>query len=601
MDIFNILSLVGGLALFLYGMNLLGDCLEKLSGGKLERILERLTSKPIMAVILGAGVTAAIQSSSATTVMVVGFVNSGIMKLRQAVYIIMGANIGTTATSWILSLSGLEGDNFFIRMLKPSSFSPLLAFIGILFLMFSKKEKKHTIGGLLIGFAILMTGMDSMSAAVEPLKDVPGFADLFIMFSNPILGMLLGAVLTAIIQSSSASVGILQALCETGAVTYSSAIPIIMGQNIGTCVTALISAIGAKKNAKRAAFVHLYFNLLGTIVFMIIFYTLNSFIGFSFMGDAANKAGIAVIHTIFNVVATLLLFPFGRMLERLAYLTIRDSVKEKQEKTEEEKMKETFLLLDDRFLDVPGLATTHCRQLTSDMAELSKKAVFTSLDLLFDYDEEKAAQIVELENIVDRYEDELGAYMVKVSSKDLNEADSKTLSILLHSIGDFERISDHAVNIADAAKEVYDKKISFSEAAVAELRIYIKALQDILNIACEAFEKEDMRLAVKVEPIEEVIDSLNIEVKKRHINRLRNGVCTIEMGFVFSDVTTNFERIADHCSNLAVSIVQTKNDAAFESHIYLDQLKEENEVFKEKFEKYKERYALPHFDGEDLQ
>lgn len=596
MNIFNVLNLVGGLALFLYGMNLLGDSLEKLSGGKLESILEKLTAKPIMAVLLGAGVTAAIQSSSATTVMVVGFVNSGIMKLGQAVYIIMGANIGTTATSWILSLSGLQSDNFFVSMLKPTSFSPLLAFIGIIFMMFSKKEKKHTIGGLLIGFAILMTGMDSMSGAVAPLKDVPGFTDLFTMFSNPILGMLLGAILTAIIQSSSASVGILQALCATGAVNFSAAIPIIMGQNIGTCVTALISSIGAKKNAKRAAFVHLYFNIIGTILFMVCFYLLNAFIHFPFMNQAATAAGIAVVHTVFNITATCFLFPFGKMLEKLACATIRD---DKQEEPKQEKSKD-FELLDERFLDVPGLATEHCRELTVRMSELAKESVFQALDLLFSYDEKGAQEVVALENKVDAYEDELSAYMVKLSSKSLNVDDSKTLSILLHSIGDFERISDHAVNICDAAKEISDKNMKFSEAAREELKVYIKALKDIVNISNEAFTKEDILLATKVEPLEEVIDSLNIEVKKRHINRLRNGVCTIEMGFVFSDITTNFERLADHCSNVAISIVQTKNDAAFESHVYLDQLKAENETFKEKFEKYKDRYALPHYDVEDL-
>ena len=596
MDIFSVLNLVGGLALFLYGMNLLGDSLEKLSGGKLESILEKLTAKPIMAVLLGAGVTAAIQSSSATTVMVVGFVNSGIMKLRQAVYIIMGANIGTTATSWILSLSGLESDSLLVSLFKPTTFSPLLAFIGIVFLMFSKKEKNHNIGGLLIGFAILMTGMEGMSNAVSGLKDVPGFTDLFTMFSNPILGMILGAVLTAIIQSSSASVGILQALCATGAVNFSAAIPIIMGQNIGTCVTALISSIGAKKNAKRAAFVHLYFNIIGTILFMIIFYALHAVIHFSFMGHAANAAGIAVVHTVFNVTATLMLFPFGGMLEKFACLTIRDD-KEVSEKNGKSK---DFELLDERFLDVPGLATDHCRQVTAKMSELAREAIFESLDLLFDYREDKAEKIVELEDKVDRYEDELGSYMVKLSSRSLNEDDSKTLSILLHSIGDFERISDHAVNISDAAKEIFEKNMKFSEAAEEEIRVYIKALKDIINLANDAFVKEDIQMALKVEPMEEVIDSLNIEVKKRHINRLRKGVCTIELGFVFSDITTNFERISDHCSNVAVSIVQTKNDAAFESHIYLDQLKAENEVFKEKFEKYKDRYVLPHFDYEDL-
>ncbi len=595
MDIFNLLNLVGGLALFLYGMSLLGDSLEKLSGGKLESILEKLTAKPVMAVLLGAGVTAAIQSSSATTVMVVGFVNSGIMKLKQAVYIIMGANIGTTATSWILSLSGLESDNFFVRFLKPSSFSPLLAFIGIVCLMFSKKEKKHITGSLLIGFAILMTGMDAMSLAVSPLKDIPGFTDLFVIFSNPVLGMILGAVLTAIIQSSSASVGILQALCATGAVTFSSAIPIIMGQNIGTCVTALLSAIGAKKNARRAAFVHLYFNVIGTVLFMVIFYILNAVLQFPFMHEAANTVGIAVIHTTFNVTATLLLFPFGSLLEKLACLTIRDD-KEETHVTAKEK---EFRMLDERFLDVPGLATEHCRDLTVKMSELAKQSVFQAVDLLSGYDKKAENEVIELENRIDRYEDELSVYMVKLSSRNLNEDDSKTVSILLHSIGDFERISDHAVNICDAAKEMYEKDMQFTEAAKEELAVYIRALKDIVNISAEAFVKEDMRLSAKVEPIEEVIDYLNIELKKRHIKRLRKGLCTVEMGFVFSDITTNFERISDHCSNVAISIVQTKNDAAFESHVYLDQIKAENELFKEKFEKYKDRYALPNFSYEE--
>ncbi len=594
MDIFDVLALVGGLALFLYGMNLLGDSLEKLSGGKLESILEKLTAKPIMAVLLGAGVTAAIQSSSATTVMVVGFVNSGIMKLRQAVYIIMGANIGTTATSWILSLSGIDGESFWVQMLEPKNFSPLLAFIGIVFIMFSKREKLHTVAGLLIGFAILMTGMGNMSGAVAGLKDVEGFQNLFLMFSNPILGMLVGAVLTAIIQSSSASVGILQALCDTGAVKFNAALPIIMGQNIGTCVTALLSAIGAKKNAKRAAFVHLYFNLIGTILFMILFYALNAVVGFAFMGDAANKAGIAIIHTTFNVTATLMLFPFGRMLEKLACLTIRDT----QETGEKDELADDFRLLDERFLDVPGLATEHCRELTVKMSEIAKESVLKAMDTIFDYTEEKDAEIVRLENIVDRYEDELGAYMVKLSARSLSEEDSRTISILLHSIGDFERISDHAVNISAAAKEMYEKKVGFSPAAKEEVKVYMRAVEDIMNIACEAFVNQDMSLSAKIEPIEEVIDNLNVEVKKRHIGRLRQGICTIEMGFIFSDLTTNFERISDHCSNVAISIVQTENDAAFETHGYLDHLKAEDGVFKEKLEKYTSRYALPEFNEE---
>ncbi len=600
MDIFNVLNLLGGLALFLFGMKLLGDNLEKLSGGKLESVLEKVTSKPVMAVILGAGVTAAIMSSSVTTVMVVGFVNSGIMKLGQAVYIIMGANVGSTIASWITSLSSLSGGGtMLLKFLKPDVFSSVLAFIGIIFVMFCKSEKKHIVGRLLLGFAILMTGMENMSSSVSGLKDVPGFSDLFLMFSNPVLGMLVGAVLTAAIQSSAASVGILQALCATGGVMFSSVVPIIMGQNIGTCITAMLSAIGAKKNAKRTAVVHLYFNLIGTILFMCIFYALNALIDFAFMDKPATSTGIAIIHTTFNITATVLLFPAARLLEKLACLTVRDKEDEKEEKQKKEFEKE-FELLDDRFLEVPGLATEHCRTLTIKMSELAKEAVGLSVEQLFEYDEKRDKKIVELENLVDYYEDELGAYMVKVSGKSLSKADSRTISILLHSIGDFERISDHAVNISEAAQEKHEKNLEFSEAAVVELKTYAKALHDIVTISFEAFAKEDMRLAAKVEPLEEVIDSLNFELKKRHVNRLRNGICTIEMGFIFSDVTTSFERIADHCSNVGISIVQRKNDAALESHIYIDQIKAADEVFREKFEKYKDRYALPEFEEEKL-
>ena len=453
MDIFGVLTMIGGLALFLYGMNLMGDGLSNASGGRLEKILEKLTSNPIKAVLLGAGVTAVIQSSSATTVMVVGFVNSGIMKLSQAVGIIMGANIGTTITSWILSLSGIESSNIFMKMLKPTSFSPILAIIGVAFLMFSKKDKKKDIGMILVGFAILMTGMDTMSGAVKPLANVPEFTNILLMFSNPILGMAAGAILTAVIQSSSASVGILQALCVTGAVSYSTALPIIMGQNIGTCVTALISGIGASKNARRASLVHLYFNLIGTIVFMIVFYILNAAIGFTFMTEAANGAGIAVIHTVFNVCATLILLPFSGLLEKLACLTIKDDVVE----VVETQADQDFRLLDARFLDTPGLAVEQCREVARNMAELSKEAFFLSMGLFSEYSEEKAERVKFLENEIDRYEDTLGSYLVKLGQKQMSERDNHTVSIILQCLNEFERISDHAVTVMASAKEMNEK------------------------------------------------------------------------------------------------------------------------------------------------
>ena len=468
MSIFNAIALIGGLALFLYGMNLLGEGLSKTSGGKLESILEKLTSNPIKGVLLGAGVTAVIQSSSATTVMVVGFVNSGIMKLHQAVGIIMGANIGTTATSWLLSLTGIQGDSFFIKMLKPMSFSPILAIIGVIMIMFCKKEKKHDIGKILVGFAILMYGMEAMSSAVKPLADVPEFTHILTMFSNPVLGMLAGLVLTAIIQSSSASVGILQALCATGSVTFATALPIIMGQNIGTCVTAMISAIGAKKNAKRAALVHLYFNIIGTLVFMCLFYLINAFIHFEFLSQGATPVGIATIHSVFNIFATIILLPFGKGLEKLACLSVRDD-KEREETIDANR---DFDLLDERFLDKTSLAMEHCRMVTNNMADLSREALFKSLDLFSDFSEEKAGDVCDIEERVDKYEDVLGTYLMKLSSRDLTEQDSETLNMLLHCIGNFERISDHACNLVNAAREMFVKNMHFSEKAALELRIF---------------------------------------------------------------------------------------------------------------------------------
>ncbi|MBQ1274285.1 MAG: Na/Pi cotransporter family protein [Cellulosilyticum sp.] len=589
MDIFSVLTMIGGLALFLYGMHAMGEGLAKVSGGRLEQILEKLTSNPIKAVALGAVVTAVIQSSSATTVMVVGFVNSGIMKLSQAIGIIMGANIGTTITSWILSLSGIESENFFIKLLKPSSFSPILAIIGVVCIMFSKKEKKKDVGMILTGFAILMVGMDTMSSAVKPLADIPAFTNLFVMFSNPILGMIVGALLTAVIQSSSASVGILQALCVTGSVTYASALPIIMGQNIGTCITAMLSSIGTSKNARRAALVHLYFNVIGTAIFMIVFYTLNSLIHFSVLNEVAGAAGIAVIHSLFNIIATMILLPFTKVLEKLAYLTIKEDEEEKKAMA----ISNDFQVLDVRFLESPAFAIEQCKQLTFKMAELSKDALFKSIELLTEYDEEKASYIAKIEDRVDHYEDEIGGYLLKLSNKNLLEKDSHMLSMLLHLIGDFERISDHAVNIMEAGKEMHEKNLIFSEEAKAELSVFSRAIRDIVNISLQVLEDQDKKLAVTVEPLEEVIDHLHEKLKKRHIRRLRDGICTIELGFIFSDITTNYERVADHCSNIAIGVLQLDNEEGFDAHEYIEQLKrEDNAEFREKYTSYKVQYKL---------
>lgn len=589
MDFFSILTLLGGLALFLYGMQVMGDGLAKVSGGKLERILENLTSNPVKAVLLGAGVTAVIQSSSATTVMVVGFVNSGIMKLSQAVGVIMGANIGTTVTSWILSLAGLESDNFFIRLLKPESFAPVFALIGVIFIVFLHNEKKKDIGIILVGFSVLMFGMESMSGAVKPLANVPEFTSILIAFSNPFLGVLAGILLTAIIQSSSASVGILQALCVTGAVRFSVALPIIMGQNIGTCVTALLSAVGANKNAKRAAMVHFYFNFVGTVIFMTGFYTMNAAVGFDFFNKAATPAGIAVLHSVFNITATLVLLPFSKLLEKLACMTIRDKQTEAVLSAEDKE----FMILESRFLEKPAFAVEQSRNAARNMAHDSHTALFTALSLVEKYDEKNAQCVADMENKVDRYEDELGTYLVKLSHKDLTERDSHSLSIMLHCIGDFERISDHAVNIMESAQELHKKGLFFSEDAVNELKTLEKAVEDIVDTAYNVFDKQDIHLAQAIEPLEEVIDELSKELKRRHVQRLRKGGCTIEMGFIFSDIITSLERIADHCSNIGVCVTQVR-EGLYDTHSYLDTVKHDNAAsFLRDLTQVREKYLLP--------
>ena len=581
MDIFSVFQMAGGLALFLYGMHVMGDGLEKQAGGKLKTVLEKLTANPIKGFLLGAAVTAVIQSSSATTVMVVGFVNAGIMKLSQAIGIIMGANVGTTITSWILSLTGLQGDSFWIQLLKPTSFSPIIAFLGILLIMFSKKESKKDLGSTLVGFAVLMFGMEQMSSAVEPLADVPEFTNILLVFSNPLLGVLCGALLTAVIQSSSASVGILQALSATGSVTYSSAIPIILGQNIGTCVTALISSIGANKNARRAAVVHLYFNLIGSGLFLAIFYLLNGILHFSFYGQPIDRLGIAVVHTCFNLLSTLTLLPFTKLLEKLAYLTIRDTAND-----------EKFQILDERFLASPAVAIHQCQKMAVSMAKLAQHSLYQAIGLVGSYDEKIAYSIEEGEDQIDMYEDKLGTYLVRLSSKNLTIEESREISKLLHVIGDFERIGDHAVNILKSAKEMQVKKYAFSEQAQKEISTISGAIEEIVDLATQAFVENDLHLASKVEPLEQVVDSLKDELRSRHVQRLQNGECTISNGFIFSDLLTNYERVADHCSNIGVCVLRIAEDS-FDTHEYLNRIKDgHDDTFENRYNRYKEKYQL---------
>ena len=586
MDFFGILQLIGGLCLFLFGMETMGDGLKKASGSKLEEILSRLTSNVPKGVLLGAAVTAVIQSSSATTVMLVGFVNSGIMSLRQAIPVIMGANVGTTATAWLLSLSGIEGDSFLIQMLKPMSFSPILAAVAIVFMMFMKSEKKYDIGLILIGFAVLMYGMDIMSSAVKPLADVPEFISILTMFSNPVLGVAAGAVFTAAIQSSSASVGILQALCKTGAVTYGTTIPIIMGQNIGTCVTAILSSIGANRGAKRVAAVHLSFNIIGTIVFLAVFYTANALVHFDFLGNVVNPANVAVIHSIFNIGCSLLLLPFTKALEKLANLVVKDAPEAKSQD-------ETLNLLEERFLATPSFAVTQCKAVATKMANHARDCLFTAMKLMKEFDRDKCDYVYLIEEKIDRYEDALGAYIVRLSRLDISEEDSKTLTMILHNLGDLERITDHARNIAETAEELHRKNLSYSQNAQAEVAVFMDAVKEVVTLAIDAFENDDPITAAEVEPLEDVIDAIHAEVKSRHIRRLKEGTCTIELGFILSDLGTNLERVADHCSNLAVCVIETEK-GNFDMHHYLDDLKlYGHDNFDEKMHKYEAKYALP--------
>ena len=581
MDVFGFLGLIGGLALFLFGMHVLGNGLEKQAGGKLETILEKLTSNPFKGLALGAAVTAIIQSSSATTVMVVGFVNSGIMTLRQAIGIIMGANIGTTVTAWILSLAGLEGDNFFVMILKPSSFSPVVAIIGVGMIMFSRKPKWNDIGTILIGFAVLMFGMDTMSEAVKPLADVPEFTSFLTVFSNPLLGILAGALVTAIIQSSSASVGILQALAMTGSITYGTAIPIIMGQNIGTCITSMLSSIGTNKNARRAAIIHLSFNIIGTIVLITVFYGLNAVIDFAFMDQTINAAGIALVHTLFNVICTLMMFPFAKQLEKLSKIIIKDTKEE-----------EEFELLDKRLLVTPAVGLAQCSKVAGQMAEYSKDASNKATGLIRNYNEVIIGELYDDESVLDKYEDKLGTYLIALTEKSLTEKDSQLAQKLLYTIGEFEQIGDEAYNISESVQEMYEKGIEFSEEAQKQLETTADAVDEVMDITIRAFIQNDAELAKEVEPLETVVDYLKEELKRQHVERLERRECTIELGFIFSDILSSLEHLADHCSSIAAGIIQLgKNN--LDTHAYLDFVKDKDNVeFMTKYKEYREKYRV---------
>ncbi len=580
MDLFDVLTMIGGLSLFLFGMNLMGSYLEKAAGSSLKMLLSKLTTRKLMGFLTGMGVTAIIQSSSATTVMVVGFVNSGLLSLKQAINVIMGANVGTTVTAWILSLTGLESGDFFVQLLKPTSFTPVLALIGIVLTMTGKSERKKDIGMILLGFAVLMFGMDTMSDAVSGLKEVPEFRNILVMFSNPILGVIAGAALTGIIQSSSASVGILQALSATGQVTFGAAIPIIMGQNIGTTVTALLSSVGTNKNAHRTAVVHLLFNVIGTVVWLIVFYALNAVFRFAFVALPIDQLGIAIVHTVFNLLCTVLLFPFTGLLEKLACRIIPDA-----------KAPDQIQILDERLMATPAVAISRCMEVTGSMARISMDAMKTACGVLKHYDAKTAQAIRETEDDVDQYEDMLGTYLVKLSGMDLSLSDSRQTAKMLHLISDFERISDHAVNVLESAEEMENKGLEFSEYARKELDVLVSAVGEIMDLALESFLKNDVGLASMVEPLEEVVEALKEQLRTRHILRLQKGECTIELGFVWSDLLTSLERVADHCSNIAGCIIEMSHDS-LDVHDYLGSVKTGSPGFLQAYDAYARKYAL---------
>ena len=580
MDIFSFISLFGGLALFLFGMNIMSQGLERVAGGKLEAILMKMTSNPVKSLLLGVGITAVIQSSSAVTVMLVGLVNSGIMQLGNTVGVIMGSNIGTTVTAWILSVIGIESDNLWINLLKPEAFSPILALIGVILQMSAKTSKKKDIGNIMIGFAILMYGMTFMSDAVSPLADMPEFTQMVTMFTNPILGILTGIVLTAVIQSSSASVGILQALSLTGGITYGMAIPIIMGQNIGTCVTALISSIGVSKNAKRVSIIHILFNVIGTVAFMIVYFILGHLVDLAIMDDVVTPVNIAIIHSVFNLCTTAMLLPFSRLLVKMAEGAI---------KTEPEK---EIAYIDERLFGMPSIAVQECTNITNEMAGVAKVSILKAMALLKDYDQKKADEIVDEENDIDIYEDRIGAALVKVSAQELSDEDHMQVSKLLRVIGDIERISDHSVNIMEAAKEIHEKKLTLSESGKHEIDVITLAIEEIMELTVQSLTQENLDAAQRVEPLEDVMDELIASIKHKHVDRLQSGECTIEHGFVLSDILTNYERVSDHCSNIALAVIE-KTTADFEAHEYINQLKvKDNQAFNEMFREYRNKYAL---------
>lgn len=580
MTIFNALNLIGGLCLFLFGMNLMGQALERRAGSGLRSLLEKMTQNRLMGLLAGLGVAAVIQSSSATTVMVVGFVNSGLMTLRQSIGVIMGANIGTTVTAWILSLSGIEGSSLLVQMFKPSTFTPILALVGIILYMFCKADKKKDTGMILLGFATLMFGMEAMSSAVSSLRNVPQFREIFLMFSNPILGVLVGAVLTGIIQSSSASVGILQALASTGQVTYGAAIPIIMGQNIGTCVTALLSSIGTNKNARRAALVHLNFNVIGATVGIVLFYVVRAVAAPALLGQAASEWGIAVAHSIFNILCTAVLLPMGGLLEKLVLRLVPEG---KQPQREAE--------LDERLLATPALALERCRTLIADMASYSMESLRESLNAITAYNQKSAEHIREDEAKTDHYEDIIGSYLVKLSARKIGESDSALAAEYLRIIGDFERIADHSVNILESAEEMQQKGIAFSAAALQEYATMAGAVREVTALAYDSFVSGDVQAARQVEPLEQVIDDLKEEMRTRHIRRMQQGSCGIEAGFIWSDLLTNLERVSDHCSNIACCMIEGA-DHNLHRHEVLQSIRGSGEIFDREYSSYRQKYAL---------
>lgn len=584
MDIFSVFSLLGGLAFFLYGMNVMSTGLEKLAGGKLEVVLKKITSNKFKSLLLGMGITIAIQSSSAMTVMLVGLVNSGIMQLEQTVGILMGSNVGTTLTSWLLSLTGVDSDNIFVNLLKPESLSPIIALVGIMFIMIPKSSKEKDIGRICIGFAVLMTGMTFMSDAVSPLAESPEFQNILTAFRNPILGVIVGVVFTGVIQSSTASVGILQAFSLTGVLTYGMALPIIMGQNIGTCVTALISSISVNKNAKRVAVVHILFNCIGTLVFLPVVLILQYAVKLPLFEEAVSPVGIAVMHTIFNVLTTGLLLPFSKYIVKAAYFIIKDSDAEREEAAKKN------VMLDERLLRTPAVAVEACRSATVDMAQLTRTTILDALGLLKKYDSKIADRVIEGESTIDNFEDKLNSYLVKISKSSITSSDGRTVSKMMHIIGNLERISDHAVNLVQSVREMHDKQYTFSDECKKEIEIISEAITENINKAFDAYINDDLDMAHTIEPLEEVVDILRSELKSRHIERLQSGECTIELGYIYQNILANLERISDHCSNIAGFIIGI--DEKTNIHAYLHDVKENDELFRKEYRSYSSKYFL---------